>query len=249
MPNDLKVAEKSQWDYGKSISEIKPLVEAHRKLTLDLIRKLHVAQQALSNQGVRSDLTSSQMGQSSPTFDEYLKAIGLPRTTAYRWLFLYDPEQDRLMEPEEARERRDSMLEIMFKEIEKHSRKNPDWRPDGWTNQLERAYRKWCAEMKTLKSIEQEGFKQAELFSRENLRILAQQMQEDPSPEEMLYQEELCLKYEKVVTPLVRVEQQISIARIVQKACEMFPEEARAAVARSVAKVVMDMSALMEDGK
>lgn len=256
MPNEVKVVENSSWDFDDSVNKTKPLVDAHHKLTLELIKQLFIAQQTLSNQGVRTDRTSSQMerssltsGQNEPrfhTFDEFLKAIGLAKTTAYRWLFLYDPQEDRLLEPEEARARRDQMLEEMFREIEKHSRKNPDWRPEGWNSQLERAYRKWCSEMKTVSALEQEGYKQAELFSRENLRLLAQQLQEDPTPEEMLYQEELCSRYERIATPLVKVQQQISIARLVEKAVTLFPSEARAEVARSVAKIIMDMSEKME---
>jgi len=259
MPNEVKVVENSSWDFDDSVNKTKPLVDAHRKLTLELIRNLYLAQQALINSGYRSDLTSSQMrrgsstscqmAQGSHTFEDYLKAIGLPKPTAYRWLFLYDPQEDRLLEPEEARARRDQMLEEMFREIEKHSRKNPDWRPEGWNSQLERAYRKWCSEMKTVSALEQEGYKQAELFSRENLRLLAQQLQEDPTPEEMLYQEELCSRYERIATPLVKVQQQISIARLVEKAVTLFPSEARAEVARSVAKIIMDMSEKMEDSK
>nr|WP_319473056.1 hypothetical protein [uncultured Sphaerochaeta sp.] len=238
-----------KWDYEKSVAITKPLVEAHRKLTLDLIRNLYLAQQALRNSGHRSDLPSCQMAQGPRTFEDYLNAIGLPKRTAYNWLFLYNAEEDRLMEPEEARERRDQMLELMFREIEKHLKKDPEWRPEGWNPQLERAYRKWVSELNVVKSLEQDDYKQAELFSRENLRLLAQQLQEDPTPEEMLYQEELCNRYERIVTPLVKVEQQISIARLVEKAVTMFPAQARAEVARSVAKVIMDMSENMEEEK
>lgn len=244
-----EVIKANEWDYEKSVLEVRPLVESYRKLTIELIRKLYFAQQALSNQGNRSDLTSSHLRRGSQTFEEYLKAIGLPKPTAYRWLFLYDSENDRLLEPDEARARRDQMLEQMFREIQAHAKKNPSWRPEEWTAPLERAYQKWLNELKTLNAIEQKGYEQAELFSREYLRMIARQLQEDPSPEEMLYQEELCVKYEKVVTPLVRVEQQISIARIVEKSVVMFPAEARAAVARSVAKIVMDMSDNMEGEK
>lgn len=244
-----EVIKANEWDYEKSVLEVKPLVASYRKLTIDLIRKLYFAQQALSSPGYRSDLTSCHDAQGPKSFEGYLLDVGIPKRTAYNWLFLYDVDNDRLLEPDDARARRDQMLEQMFKEIQTHAKKNPAWRPEGWTAPLERAYQKWLNELKVLNSIEQKGFEQAEMFSREYLRILAQQMQEDPSPEEMLYQEELCIKYEHVVTPLVRVEQQISIARIVEKSIVMFPAEARAAVARSVAKIVMDMSDNMEGGK
>jgi len=107
-----------------------------------LVKELHIAQNALANSGHRSDLTSCQNGTRFLTFEDYLSEVGIKRRTAYNWLFLYDPQEDRLLEPEEARARRDQMLEEMFREIEKHSRKNPDWRPEGWNSQLERAYRK-----------------------------------------------------------------------------------------------------------
>lgn len=247
MSTEIEIIPK--WDYETSVIEIKNKYYKWGKLTLELARELYFARSNLANSGYRSDLTSGQNGPRFHTWEEYTQAAGIPLTTAKRWLFLYNAEEDRLMEPEEARERRDQMLELMFREIEKHLKKDPEWRPEGWNPQLERAYRKWVSELNVVKSLEQDDYKQAELFSRENLRLLAQQLQEDPTPEEMLYQEELCNRYERIVTPLVKVEQQISIARLVEKAVTMFPAQARAEVARSVAKVIMDMSEKMEDGK
>ncbi len=239
----------TNWEYDKSVNVTKEKYTRWGKLTLELARELHIAQNALANSGHRSDLTLCQDGTRFLTFEDYLNEVGIKRRTAYNWLFLYNAEEDRLMEPEEARERRDQMLELMFREIEKHLKKDPEWRPEGWNPQLERAYRKWVSELNVVKSLEQDDYKQAELFSRENLRLLAQQLQEDPTPEEILYQEELCNRYERIVTPLVKVEQQISIARLVEKAVTMFPAQARAEVARSVAKVIMDMSEKMEEEK
>lgn len=241
---------KEPWSFAKAVARCKPMVETYKKIELDLLKELFSAREALANQGFRSDLTSGQMSQGSPnTWESFCDQIGILKRTANRWLFLYDHQNDCLLEPEEARSRRDQMLEQMFRQIQAHSKKDPSWRPEDWTAPFERAYQKWLGELKTLNAIEQKGFEQAEMFSREYLRVLAQQMQEDPSPEEMLYQEELCIKYENVVTPLVRVEQQISIARIVEKSILMFPLEARSAVARSVAKIVMDMSDHMEGEK
>ena len=247
---DKDVMRKEPWDFAKAVSICKPMVSAYQKLELELLKQLFLAREALANPGFRSDLTSGQMSQGSPnTWEAFCEQIGLLKRTANRWLFLYDVENDRLLEPDEARARRDQMLEQMFRQIQAHAKKNPSWRPENWTAPFERAYQKWLGELKTLNTIEQKGYEQAEMFSREYLRVLAQQMQEDPSPEEMMYQEELCIKYEHVVTPLVRVEQQISIARIVEKSIAMFPAEARSAVARSVAKIVMDMSDHMEGKK
>lgn len=247
---DKDVIIQEAWNFAKAVSICKPMVSAYQKLELNLLKELYSAREALANSGFRSDLTSGQMSQGSPnTWEAFCDQIGLLKRTANRWLFLYDHQNDCLLEPEEARSRRDQMLEQMFRQIQAHAKKDPSWRPEDWTAPFERAYQKWLGELKTLNAIEQKGYEQAEMFSREYLRVLAQQMQEDPSPEEMMYQEELCVKYEKVVTPLVRVEQQISIARIVEKSMEMFPSNARPAVARSVAKIVMDMSDNMEGKK
>lgn len=247
MHNEIEI--NKNWNFDKSVEAAKDKYQNWSKLTLELARELFFANKALANSGFRSDLTSAHGEPRLQTWEDYTKAVGIPLATAKRWIFLYDHQNDRLLEPEEARSRRDQMLEQMFREIQAHAKKNPSWRPEDWTAPLERAYQKWLNELKTLNAIEQKGYEQAELFSREYLRMIARQLQEDPSPEEMLYQEELCVKYEKVVTPLVRIEQQISIARIVEKSIVMFPVEARAAVARSVAKIVMDMSDNMEGEK
>lgn len=244
-----EVVRPDEWDYETSVVKAKDKFQKWHKVTLELVKELHDARIRLANPGYRSDLTSGHNGLRLHTWEGYLSAVGIPLTTAKRWLFLYDAEKNLILEPEEARSRRDQMLEQMFRQIQTHAKKDPSWRPEDWTAPFERAYQKWLGELKTLNAIEQKGFEQAEMFSREYLRILAQQMQEDPSPEEMMYQEELCIKYEHVVTPLVRVEQQISIARIVEKSVSMFPLEARSAVARSVAKIVMDMSDHMEGEK
>lgn len=247
MHNEIEI--NKNWDFDKSVETVKGKYQNWSKLTLELARELYFANKALANSGFRRDLTSAHGEPRLQTWEDYTKAVGIPLATAKRWIFLYDHQNDCLLEPEEARSRRDQMLEQMFRQIQAHAKKDPSWRPEDWTAPFERAYQKWLNELKTLNAIERKGFEQAEMFSREYLRVLAQQMQEDPSPEEMLYQEELCIKYEKVVTPLVRVEQQISIARIVEKSISMFPLEARSAVARSVAKIVMDMSDHMEGEK
>lgn len=247
MENAKEICETQNWDYEKSVATAKDRFQKWGKLTLELVRDLFIAQQELGNSGYRTELTSCQNGTRFQTFENYLQEVGIKKRTAYNWLFLYDCENDRLLEPEEARSRRDQMLEQVFQEIQRHSKKDPAWRPPDWSAPLEKAYHKWLGGLKVLASIEQDGYRQAELFSRENLRILAMQMQEDPSPEEILYQAELCRRYERLAAPAVKVQDQVSIARIVEKAVDMFPPESRIPVARSVAQIIMDMSLKKEE--
>ena len=79
-----------QWeikDYNDSVSASKKLVDnvkgAVKVLKRDwsmLVMELHIAQMALSNQGTLS----------GKSFKTYYEAIGLSKTTVYRWLKIAD---------------------------------------------------------------------------------------------------------------------------------------------------------------
>ncbi|WP_319758136.1 hypothetical protein [uncultured Sphaerochaeta sp.] len=276
MPKNKEIIPANKpWKYEESVETAKPLVAMYKKVSLDLVRELYAAREALSNSGFRTDRTSGNSAQGSDaekpcenlsknednletkginlvsnetrfqTFQTYLDEIGLSKPTAYRWLALYSPQEDKLYTPEEM----DQKLEELFQKIRKKREKEFGWTPEGWTPALERKYTKWLQLQNTQESIEEKGYSQAELFSREYFNLLARQMQDAPSAEEVLRFNDLCEAYEGRVTDVVKIEDQITIVQVVEKALSLFPSEKRPLVARSVASIINDLSANMEEGK
>lgn len=146
MAKELQVLE--PWSYEKSVETSRVLVKAFRKVSLDLVRELHAAREALSNSGFRLDIwTENRVLDASNanlvsnetrfhTFKDYLEDIGLSKATAFRWLALYVPDEDRLLTPEEMKERLEARYEELKALIASHIG-DPSWRPDGWTQPFE----------------------------------------------------------------------------------------------------------------
>jgi len=263
------------WKYEDSVETVKPLVALYNKVSLDLVRELYAAREALSSSGFRSDLTSDQMARGSGpvkmgenstsdedsvktkginlvtnvtrfhTFKDYLDEVGINKMTANRWLALYSPQEDKLYTPEEM----DQKLEELFQKIRKMRLKEYGWSPEGWTEAMERKYKKWLTLQTTQESIQDSGFSQAELFSREYFNLLARQMQDAPTPAEIIRFNDLCDAYSGKVTNVVKIEDQITIVQVVEKALSLFSADKRPLVARSIASIIQDLSMHMEEGK
>ncbi len=86
-----------RWDYNKSVQKMCPLVVKLKTLTSEMLEELYQAREALSNPRARTDLVCVPNG--TQTWSRYLKDIGLARTTAHRWLGLYDPVEKKKIEP------------------------------------------------------------------------------------------------------------------------------------------------------
>ena len=87
------------WKYEESVEVAKSLVGTAFKCTLDLVRELYAAREALSQSGYRSDIPQKDISKNSNnlvqfaqgytkpiqlhTFQNYLNDIGLSRRTAY----------------------------------------------------------------------------------------------------------------------------------------------------------------------
>lgn len=244
MSTDLTINE-MPWDYDEFVSLGIIKYRQWNSITLELGRLLYRANIELTNSGYRTDQPCAKMAQGSTepqTFKDFLEAVGIPRRTGYNWLALYDAEADRLLTPEELKIRQQKMLEDLFNQIEEKGGHQQTWRPEPWTPSLEKKYRSWLKARAIINKMEEEEAKQAWLFSQENLLLTVQQLHDDPSPEEILYHHELCNRYRTVVAPVVPVEQQISIVRIVEKSLELFEPASRPAIARSIARVIVDLT-------
>jgi len=111
MPKNKEIIPANKpWTYEESVETARPLVAMYKKVSLDLVRELYAAREALSNSGFRTDRTLSNSGLGSnsevknlvtnvtrsQTFKDFLNDIGLPKATAYSWLALYSPQEDKL---------------------------------------------------------------------------------------------------------------------------------------------------------
>ena len=145
------------WKYEESVEVAKGLVGTAFKCTLDLVRELYAAREALHNERFRSDVAGGKMYRSIVTtgdnfagsgsdaekqfhtFQDYLTDIGLSPRTARYWLSLYSPREDKLYSPEELKQK----VLALFQEVRERRKDEYAWEPDGWTPALEAKYRKW----------------------------------------------------------------------------------------------------------
>lgn len=111
-------AEIDNWDYDQSVKETAKKVAQHRRLSLEIVREVFIANEWFAVHGSNQFLTKS--GEDVPngtsrnineikresgeiSFSTYLDEIGLPRRTAYNWLERFVPEENRLLSPEELK--------------------------------------------------------------------------------------------------------------------------------------------------
>lgn len=103
----INQAEIDSWDYDQSVKETAKKVAQHRRLSLEIVREVFIANEWFAVHGSNQFLTKSgedvPNGTSSKTFSTYLDEIGLPRRTAYNWLERFVPEENRLLSPEELK--------------------------------------------------------------------------------------------------------------------------------------------------
>lgn len=82
-PLDFKINFK--WNYSKSIEKAIDFYKTYKVSRDQLIDVLYQAHINLTNPGARTDLKDEQ------TWENWLKSVGISRTTAYRWLAKRDP--------------------------------------------------------------------------------------------------------------------------------------------------------------
>lgn len=250
MANELKVFE--PWNYEKSVENAKGLVSAFRKVSLDLVRELYAAHEALSCQGYRSDKnrisdTSNAdivpNGTKLQTFEGYCEEIGLSRKTAYNWLALYVPEEDRLLTVEEAKERIEQRYQELRQLVVEHIG-DPSWRPEGWIRPFENRYQKELHDAQLERIAMADSFDnyideggQIWLFDQPYLETLAERISSynaDPRT-----YKRLCETYERESCRDVNIRKQVSIFQLAKAALEDISDAARPEVTRFVAELLL----------
>ncbi|MCL2252549.1 MAG: hypothetical protein FWC12_11650 [Treponema sp.] len=77
-----KITTAKGWDCNKAIKETRTIVSVYKKITADLVRKLHSSKELLNNQKKNICALS---------WADFCEQIGMDRKTADAWLRLYDP--------------------------------------------------------------------------------------------------------------------------------------------------------------
>ena len=184
----IKQQELDNWQYENAVETLKPIITSWAKKTLEVARALYIAHEKLSNKGYRNDLIGSSItstltkseecttwGQLAlgstdiencnktqeevRTFKDFCDDIGLSYRTAKRWVSLYDPNKDRVLELAELKEYKEAELNTLFETVRKHRGKEPGWKPEkeieslvwnknigAWTERVEGLYQAWLIE-------------------------------------------------------------------------------------------------------
>lgn len=80
---------------AEKVKEWKAVTLKRSTLTNEIARDLYEAREQLSRSGYRSDLVTNVTR--LPTWQGYLKEVGLERMTVHRWLDYYEPTEQRLL--------------------------------------------------------------------------------------------------------------------------------------------------------
>lgn len=104
----INQTEIDNWDYDQSVKETAKKVAQHRRLSLEIVREVFIANEWFkNNEKLIPDYIvpngTSYEQKFNISFSTYLDEIGLPRRTAYNWLERFVPEENRLLSPEELK--------------------------------------------------------------------------------------------------------------------------------------------------
>lgn len=242
----------SPWNYEESVKQCKGLVGKYNKLSLEIVRELYAANQALSCSGLRSDLEKNCISDGSngnlvpngtrlKTFQDYLSDIGLAKRTAYNWMILYIPEEDRLMSTEEFKQRLIEHYDALIAQLDP---RYPDFRPEGWNKQVEAYYQKQLkiAQLQALAEKPLEDFinPQPSLFDDSFYDSLKM-----PTADEVIHFNQLSNKVDTLVVPGVDKHSQVKALSLIESTVRQFDVVDRKNVIRFLASALLDV--LMKD--
>ncbi len=234
---DLTIRTKP-WSYEEAVKTGKELVRIQGKVTLDLVRELYSAREALLNPGYRKDLIGYNTDLVTNvtrlnSFQDYLDEIGLSKMQAGRWLNRYDKENDKLLTQEEFKAMKIVEFESLIKQL---NPKFPEWRPDGWSQACESYYQSKIKERHLIKLAESEHFEQLDLFNEAFFATISAPMH---TAEEIMHFSEIKKRIESIAYPGAPVNRQAHAVIIVEKVLRDFPEKDRKGVAKALAEATL----------
>lgn len=200
----------------------------------------------------------------SKSFKDFCNDVGIPYATARRWVSLYDPDKDRVLELVELKEYKETELNTLFETVRKHRGKEPGWKPEkeiealtwnkniiAWTDKVESLYQAWLIE-KGYSKIDPEKFisspnpvvnkyGQFGLFSFDYLNGLAERCTkrvEGKGAEEYFAR---CQTYKSRIPEGVEVNTVMRIPVIVEASLETLSDEQRKKTAKLLAEMILQL--------
>lgn len=128
------------WNLEEAIQRVKPKVESFKRSAQDLAKDLFIAHEALARMG------GDRRSENAPVFtwSDFCDVVGLSRKTATLYCRLYDPVQDRVLDPEEIKPLKTinpAELEDGHEARVAHAMATGE-RLAGWTQEDEKEYKK-----------------------------------------------------------------------------------------------------------
>ena len=242
------------WKYEESVEVAKSLVGTAFKCTLDLVRELYAAREALSQPGCRTDIPQKDISKNSSnlvqfatgytkpiqlhTFQNYLHDIGLSRRTAYYWLSLYSPREDKLYSPEELKQK----VLALFQEVRERRKDEYAWEPDGWTPALEAKYRKWLEQTELGEKVTDELAADGDNISREWLLQEQSRIDADMTVEEIEHFDQLYRHYSPRIPKQIKPQGPLHAVLLIEDAAAKQYPKAPKEYLRLVAGILSDLA-------
>lgn len=244
------------WDYCESVTKTKSLVDGLKKRTLELVRELYIAREKMSCHGFRtdknciSDTSNADFGTNVPklspltekphTWEQYCDDIGLDKRTANRWLLLYVPAEDRMLTPEEYKEKVIQSWEVL---IAKLNPKFPNWRPAGWNQQVEAYYQKQL-KIKALNELAAQPVQAPQPFLFDtSFYTDAGGIFSEPTQEDILHFHDLKVSAEKgrYTAPGQKTTDQVRTLYFIERLLKVYGSEDRKDVAKAIADMILNV--------
>lgn len=243
MAKELKVL--GSWNYEESVTKAKGLVDGLKKRTVELVRELYIAHKTLSNQGFRTDLKVEHIGTNVPklyarTWEQFCDDIGLDKRTANRWLLLYVPSEDRMLTPEEYKEKVIRGWEALIAQL---NPKFPNWRPAGWNQQVEAYYQKQL-KIKALNELAAKPVQSLQpLLFDTSFYTDAGGIFSEPTQEDILHFHDLKVSAEKgrYTAPGQKTTDQVRTLYFIERLLKVYGADDRKDVAKAIADMILNV--------
>lgn len=199
----------------------------------------------------------------SKSFKDFCNDVGIPYTTARRWVSLYDPDKDRVLELAELKEYKEAELNTLFETVRKHRGKEPGWKPEkeieslvwnknigAWTERVEGLYQAWLIEkgyavikvdnlISSAPIVNKYG--QFGLFSFDYLDSLAERCTKRVEGKGAEDYFSLCQTYKSRIPEGVEVNTVMRIPVIVEAALDSLSQEQKKETVRLISEILLTL--------
>lgn len=249
------VVPREAWDYKESVAKAKGLVSTLKIRTLELVRELHIAREKMSCHGFRTDknriadASNADFGTFVPklqpltephTWEQYCNDIGLEKRTANRWLLLYVPEEDRMLTPEEYKEKVFNEWNALIAQL---NPKFPNWRPAGWNAQVEAYYQKQL-KIKALNELAAQPVQSPQpLLFDTSFYTDAGGIFSEPTQQDILHFHDLKVSAEKgrYTAPGQKTTDQVRTLYFIERLLKLYGTDDRRDVAKAIADMILNV--------